>query len=1318
MGRCLLACAVTVTLICVGLPTGAQRALAAGTISLSNLGTYTQNFDMLASAGTSDVVPNGWAFAESGTNANTLYTAGTGSGNSGDTYSFGASGSSERAFGTLRSGSLSPTIGVSFTNNTGFTITGLIVKYLGEQWRLGTANRGPDRLDFQYSADATSLTTGSWTTDPSFSFSSPVTTGTVGALDGNAVANRRPANGSIVNLAIPNGSTFWIRWLDVDVAGADDGLAIDDFELTPGVDAQPPAVMSTSPASGVTNVAVNSNVTLTFNQDVAVMDGWYGIACASSGSHGAAVTGGTAAYTLDPTNDFVLGEVCTVTVFAPLVRGVHDPRLFMSANYAFSFTTVAPPTAIHDIQGAGHISPKNGQNVSGVQGIVTAKRSNGFYMQDLNPDADPATSEGIFVFTSSSPTTVSVGDAVTVSGKVQEFRPGGASSGNLTTTELSGPTIALVSRGNPLPPPIVVGTGGRIPPSTVIEDDASGDVETSGTFDPASDGLDFWESLEGMLVQLNDAVAVGPTNAFGETPVIGDGGANANVRTARGGLLLRPDDGNPERLVADDSIVAMPKLNVGDGYSGPLVGVIDYNFGNFFLEVTVPVSRVDRGQQRETTAAPRLAQVAIATFNVQNLDPGDGPAKFDTLASLVVTNLRSPDLIGVEEIQDNSGPIDNGVVDADVTIQTLISAIRAAGGPTYDWRQISPVNDQDGGEPGGNIRQVFLFRTDRGLSFVDRPGGSSTTATTVQTGTGSAPQLSNSPGRIDPANAAWNTSRKPLAGEFLFRGHTLFVIVNHFNSKGGDQPLSGRFQPPTRGSELQRHQQAQIVNDFVDSILAADPNADVAVLGDFNDFEFSDTIHILEGGALSDLIETLPLNERYSYEFEGNAQVLDHILVSGHVRDHTPLEFDVVHVNAEFAVQASDHDPSVVRLVIDTVAPVFTSVPNDVAASTGAGATACGTVVSDAQLGTAVATDVDPSVVITRTGVPAGDVFPVGTTTITFTATDSSGNVATATQLVTVSDDTPPTVGAPGPVTVATGPGATTDVVVVSDAVLGSASFSDNCPGAVVSRSGVPAGNAFAVGTTTVTYAAIDPAHNTATAEQLVTVVDNTPPTIIGSATTSPNANGWYKAPVTVHFTCSDNAPGVTCPPDEVLGEGAAQSLTRTATDVAGNTASATVGPVNVDLHAPVIAFGGNAPSYTVDQAVAITCAVRDDLSGLATSTCPTEGRPAYAIGLGAHTLTATATDRAGNQSTLSIAFTVVANETSLCALTRKLVTKPAIASSLCAKLTAAAAAAERGNADAHDGAIGAYVNELDAQRGKSISGPNADVLIVLARTL
>ena len=154
-------------------------------------------------------------------------------------------------------------------------------------------------------------------------------------------------------------------------------------------------------------------------------------------------------------------------------------------------------------------------------------------------------------------------------------------------------------------------------------------------------------------------------------------------------------------------------------------------------------------------------------------------------------------------------------------------------------------------------RQVFLFRTDRGVSFVDRPGGDSTTPTTVVNGPG-GPQLSFSPGRIDPTNSAFNTSRKPLAGEFMFNGHHLFVIANHFNSKGGDQPLEGHFQPPTRSSEVQRHQQAQIVHDFVASILADDANANVVVDGDLNDFEWSDTVSILKSGVLHDLMDTLP----------------------------------------------------------------------------------------------------------------------------------------------------------------------------------------------------------------------------------------------------------------------------------------------------------------------------------------------------------------------------------------------------------------------------------------------------------------------------
>jgi len=182
-------------------------------------------------------------------------------------------------------------------------------------------------------------------------------------------------------------------------------------------------------------------------------------------------------------------------------------------------------------------------------------------------------------------------------------------------------------------------------------------------------------------------------------------------------------------------------------------------------------------------------------------------------------------------------------------------------------------------------------------------------------GSGAGTRLSFSPGRIDPTNPAFANSRKPLAGEFRFRGHHLFVIANHFNSKGGDQPLFGRFQPPARVTETQRNQQAQVVHDFVAAIEAADPDAGVVVLGDLNDFEFSQALATLRAGVLHPLIETLPQQERYTYDFEGNSQALDHILLSDALFAR-PFAYDVVHVNAEFADQASDHDPQVVRLTL------------------------------------------------------------------------------------------------------------------------------------------------------------------------------------------------------------------------------------------------------------------------------------------------------------------------------------------------------------------------------------------------------------------
>jgi uncharacterized protein len=569
---------------------------------------------------------------------------------------------------------------------------------------------------------------------------------------------------------------------------------------------------------------------------------------------------------------------------------------------------------IHEIQGAAHLSPFNGQDVSGVEGVVTVERSSQFWMQDPTPDADEATSDGILVFGSGVGALVNVGDHVRVSGRVLEFRPGGESTDNLTTTELTTPglNVAVLSSGNPLPAPTVVGAGGRVPPSTVIEDDATGSVETSGVFDPATDGIDFYESLEGMRVQVNQALAVGPRNGFGEIPVVGDRSAHAGVDSVRGGLLVRPNDFNPERIILDDTLVATPVINVGDGFTTPVVGVMDYSFGNFKLNITAPLVRVDGGLQRETTRAPRDQELVVGTYNVENLDPGDGAA-FARHAELIVRHLRSPDLLAIEEIQDNDGPTNSSVTDASVTWGLLIEAIRVAGGPQYRYRQIDPVDDQDGGEPGGNIRVGFLFRTDRGLSFVDRPGGDATTTTTVIDHP-AGPRLSFSPGRVAPQDPAFADTRKSLAGEFRLHGKPVFVVANHFSSKTADDPLFGRWQPPIRASELARHGQAQAVNDFVDELVTADPQANVIVCGDINDFEFSQTVELLEGRVLTTLMDTLPEPERYSYVFEGNSQVLDQILVSNPLLENFPVDYDPVHVNAEFADQASDHDPQVARL--------------------------------------------------------------------------------------------------------------------------------------------------------------------------------------------------------------------------------------------------------------------------------------------------------------------------------------------------------------------------------------------------------------------
>ncbi|MEO1654781.1 MAG: endonuclease/exonuclease/phosphatase family protein, partial [Bacteroidota bacterium] len=310
-------------------------------------------------------------------------------------------------------------------------------------------------------------------------------------------------------------------------------------------------------------------------------------------------------------------------------------------------------------------------------------------------------------------------------------------------------------------------------------------------------------------------------------------------------------------------------------------------------------------------------QLTVASYKVLNLDPllevqsrtsgnqarnvdddiADG--RFAAIAAQIVNNLNSPDIIGLQEIQDNTGgEIVDTIISADVTLQTLITAISNAGGPTYAFIDNTFITDlASGGQPGGNIRTAYLYNPNR----VDL--------------------LENSIATIggQGSGEAFEGARLPLVASFEFNGEVITVINNHFSSKGGSAPIFGLEQPfesrqeevTVNGSLDERQRQSDAVQTFVSNGLAENANANIIVLGDLNEFEFVSPVLELETDAgLNNLTNTLAEDERYSFIFQGNSQSLDHILVSDNL--NSIASFDIVHVNSEFEdtdMRASDHDP-------------------------------------------------------------------------------------------------------------------------------------------------------------------------------------------------------------------------------------------------------------------------------------------------------------------------------------------------------------------------------------------------------------------------
>jgi VCBS repeat-containing protein len=532
---------------------------------------------------------------------------------------------------------------------------------------------------------------------------------------------------------------------------------------------------------------------------------------------------------------------------------------------------------IMEIQGEGHQSAYVGQPVI-TGGIVTAIDTNGFYVQDPNGDNNARTSDGIFIKTAGAPT-VLVGDAVQLTGIVNEYKP---SETGLSITQVTASAVTVQSSGNVLPAAVLIGTGGILPPTESIDSDGL------SVFNPDVDGIDFWESLEGMRVTIDTPIAVSNSNEYGETDLVASGGLGGTGINERGGITISAGDYNPEKIQLDDRLVGQPTLSIGDRL-GSITGVLNYSFDRYELLATERAAvTTDRTLGDDNTVLKGDANyVSIATYNVENMDPSDN--KYDILANDIVNSLKAPDIVALQEVQDADGAGNGSILSGVSNVQGLIDAIAKISGLVYTYVEIAPTTaNSTGGEPNGNIRNGYLYLADR-VTLVE----------------GSLNLIEDS---------AFNGSRKPLVATWSFNGQEFTTVNVHLTSRLGSDPLWGDAQPPRDGGDASRTAQAAAVGEYVFDILSKDASKQFVLLGDWNGFYFEKAqTQLTDGGVFTNLSKLLPEEERYSYLFDGNSQLIDNMLVTGGLL--TGAKYDAVHINAEFTgSRPTDHDPQVALL--------------------------------------------------------------------------------------------------------------------------------------------------------------------------------------------------------------------------------------------------------------------------------------------------------------------------------------------------------------------------------------------------------------------
>lgn len=900
-------------------------------------GSYNQNFDTLPATGTFtfsgigpfalDAAPvnatglAGWSFAKyGGSGANAIFLVGTGSATNGAAYSFGSTGSSERALGSVSSGTVISRFGVALVNNTGSTISQFTLGYTGEQWRRGSA--AANTLTFAYALGGTDINTGTFVGVPALNFTAPVATGSAGPLDGNAAGNRTAISAVVNGFAWAPGQTLVLRWTDVDDTGSDDGIAIDDltFSTTAGAI---PAVAGTTPVSSAVSVATTTNVEVSFNSPVIASGAWFSITGSVSGAHAAAVSGGPVNYTLFPTTPFAEGETVTVTVLASQIVDAASALTHPSADYTFSFTTlVTTPVPIHTIQGSGTASPYVGQVLT-IQGIVTASFQGptglgGFYVQapEAEYDSDPATSEGMFVFNNSFP--VATGDLVKVTGTVAEF-----GTARTTETELTS-IINLTKLGTaPLPAPVVV----TLPFASTIDA----------------------ERFEGMRVTLPQTLTVTDNfdlGHFGEfilstgrlptpTNVVAPGVAAQTLEVANFLNQVLVDDGtsvtypDPTPFLADSAGRGLTR-RAGSTVTG-LSGILDEKFGAYIVEPTEPLVFVDANPRGDPAAVDGTLHVAIG--NVLNFFNGDGAgagfptargattfAEYQRQRAKIIAGITAlaPDIMGLTEVENDGFGAASALAD-------LVAGLNVAApaGTTYAFVDGSAVEITT-----DVIHNAFIYRTE-----------------TIETV--GAPAMLNDP-------AFNNVARNPLAQTFRQKstGEKLTVCINHFRAKGSAAAGAGNADSGDgQGTNnALRVQEASAVSAWLASDPTASDDADFLVIGDLNAYAKEDPITTFRTAGYVNLTEAFEGEGGYSYAFNGEFGHLDHALATPHLAEQVvgtstwhanadePVYYDYNLENKDAAQQAinvgtpyryADHDPVVIGVSLhpEYAAPVFTLQP-------------------------------------------------------------------------------------------------------------------------------------------------------------------------------------------------------------------------------------------------------------------------------------------------------------------------------------------------------------------------------------------------------